>query len=75
MATLAELFADPGPPDDPYCTACHGFGFVKELPNGMRADMGWLMCSYGCGARQRRTPADVLAYNDAWTRERKHLKP
>lgn len=71
--TLAELFADPGPPDNPYCTDCHGFGYVKELPDGSRADMGWLMC-HGCRGKQRRPTADVLAYNEAWARERKHIK-
>lgn len=70
--TLAELYADPGPVGAPYCTACWGFGFIKETPAGDRADNGWLGCSV-CGGIQRR-PQDVLAYNEAWVRERKHVK-
>lgn len=70
MATLAELLTPPAPD---FCTHCAGFGFVKEQPDGTKADFGHLMC-HGCGGKQRRSPEDVLAYNEAWTRERKHVK-
>ena len=75
MATLEELLADPGPPEDPYCAHCFGFGFAKEL-DGTKADMGWLYCIH-CQGRQRRPANEILLYNELWAlRERTtHASP